>query len=210
MRPPLDVCATRLYIIIVMPKLVDHDERRRAIADAAVQAIATHGLEDVKLTQIARMADVTTGAVTHYFESKDDVLLAALEEVCRRLFDAFEERDERPPLDQLFDILPADALSLAEWKVWIAFWGRAAFAPRLAGVHRDYYVAIQDALAQTVGGEPEDARTTADAIMAAIDGIGVRVCLEPELWPPERQRAVLVRLLAPLLSPVKGKAHADA
>jgi TetR/AcrR family transcriptional repressor of bet genes len=193
-----------------MPKLVDHDERRRAIADAAVQAIATHGLEDVKLTQIARMAHVTTGAVTHYFESKDDVLLAALEEVCRRLFDAFEERDGRPPLDQLFDILPADALSLAEWKVWVAFWGRAAFVSRLSEVHRDYYAMIQQALSEFLGDGAEDARTTADAVMAAIDGIGVRVCLEPDLWPPERQRAVLVRLLSPLLAPVKGKADANA
>lgn len=193
-----------------MPKRVDHDQRRADIARAAVAMIAQHGLEDVKLTQIARAAGCTTGAVTHYFETKDDVLLAALEHVCAKLFAHSVEIDASDPVGELAELLPIDAETLAEWKVWLAFWGRAAFVPRLAAVHRDYYRRIEDSLSAILGDAGDDAQLTAAAIIAAIDGIGTRVCLEPELWPPERQRALLVRLLSPLLATLDLKGHRHA
>jgi TetR/AcrR family transcriptional regulator, transcriptional repressor of bet genes len=183
-----------------MPKRVDHVQRRADIAEAAVAMIAAHGLEDVKLSQIARAAGCTTGAVTHYFETKDDVLLAALEHVCAKLFEHTEDIDPGDAMGALAELLPVDAETRAEWKVWLAFWGRAAFVPRLARVHQNYYRAIEDGLAAIIGGTGEDAQLTAAAIIAAVDGIGTRVCLEPELWPPDRQRALLERLVTPLLS----------
>jgi len=62
-----------------MPKIVDHDQRRTTIAKAAVSVIAEQGLEATKLSDIASLAGMTTGAVTHYFSDKDSVLMAALE-----------------------------------------------------------------------------------------------------------------------------------
>lgn len=185
-----------------MPKRVDPVERRRAIAAAAITAIAATGLEEVKLSRIARLAHVTTGAVTHYFESKDDVLLAALELVAERLFDRAGEvgTETSDPLSQLFEALPLDPQSLDEWKVWLAFWGRAAFVPRLAAVHRAYYHRIEEMLMPLLGGDVEEVRIRAAAIIAAIDGIGTRVALEPELWPPDRQRRLLETLVSPLLA----------
>jgi TetR/AcrR family transcriptional regulator, transcriptional repressor of bet genes len=186
-----------------MPKKVDHDQRRRAIAAAAVTAIAAQGLEDVKLTQIARLAGVTTGAVTHYFDSKDDVLLAALELICERLFeraDAVAMAPADEPLLAIYDALPTDPQALAEWKVWLAFWGRAAFVPHLAAVHRAYYQRIEDSMMVALGRDVEIARLRASAIIAAIDGIGTRVALEPNAWPPDRLRALLSMILLPLLS----------
>ena len=45
-----------------------------------------------------------------------------------------------------------------------------------------------------------DARQLADAIVAAIDGVGTRAALEADDWPPRRQRETLARLLGPLLA----------
>lgn len=191
-----------------MPKRVDPLERRQTIAAAAVTSIARHGLDGAKLSRIARLAGVTTGAVTHYFEDKDEVLLAALEEVCRRLMEKLAEPDRRAAVDQLADALPLDSQSLDEWRVWVAFWGRAAFVPALARVHRAYYERIEAALTDALGGG-KSARLDAAAIIAAIDGIGTRVCLEPELWPPERQRALLAHILSPL-GTLQGDRNADA
>jgi TetR/AcrR family transcriptional regulator, transcriptional repressor of bet genes len=180
-----------------MPKQVDHLERRQAIAEAAIASIAEHGLDGAKLTRIAKAAGVTTGAVTHYFEDKDEVLLAALDEVCRRLMQKLGDVDQRPVVEQLADALPLDRQSLDEWRVWIAFWGRAAFVPALARVHRSYYQAIENELAKAMGGTAA-AALNASAIIAAIDGIGTRVCLEPDLWPAERQRELLAHILSPI------------
>lgn len=188
-----------------MPKQVDHLERRQAIAEAAIASIAEHGLDGAKLTRIAKAAGVTTGAVTHYFEDKDAVLLAALDEVCRRLMQKLGEVDQRPVVEQLADALPLDRQSLDEWRVWIAFWGRAAFVPALARVHRAYYQAIEDELTLAMGGTAKAALNAA-AIIAAIDGIGIRVCLEPDLWPAERQRELLTHILSPIFD--RGEYHA--
>jgi TetR/AcrR family transcriptional regulator, transcriptional repressor of bet genes len=188
-----------------MPKIVDPVERRQAIAEAAVTSIAAHGLDGAKLTRIAKAAGVTTGAVTHYFEDKDEVLLAALDAVCARLMQKLGERDDRPVIDQLADALPLDQQSLDEWRVWVAFWGRATFVPALARIHRAYYQAIESELAQQLGGG-QQAMLDAAAIIAAIDGIGTRVCLEPELWPAERQRELLAHVLSPIIN--RGEHHA--
>jgi TetR/AcrR family transcriptional regulator, transcriptional repressor of bet genes len=188
-----------------MPKRVDPDERRLAIADAAIESIAAEGLEGTKLSRIARRAGVTTGALAHYFEDKDEVLLAALEEVCRRLMAKAGEEDTRTAVEQLGDALPIDPQAAKEWRVWLAFWGRAAFVPALAQVHRAYYAQIEEALAARLEIEP----IAAAAIIAAVDGISARVCLEPELWPPERQRALLALLVAPFI-PQGAPSHAPA
>lgn len=178
-----------------MPKRVDLDERRRTLASAAIEVIAAEGLEGTKLSRVAAHAGVTTGALTHYFEDKDEILLAALEEVRRRLMAKADDGTGQSPLALLSEALPIDPDAAKEWRVWLAFWGRAAFVPALARVHRAYYAEIENALAAMLS-IPTDA---AAAIIAAIDGISARVCLEPDLWPPERQRALLALMISPHL-----------
>ena len=67
-----------------MPKVVDHAARRAELVDAAWRVIAAEGLEAATVRRIAQAAGCTTGLVTHYFDSKDDMLVAALREVHRR------------------------------------------------------------------------------------------------------------------------------
>lgn len=179
-----------------MPKKVDPEERRRFIAEAAVRSIAADGLEGAKLSRIARLAGATTGALTHYFDDKDEVLLAALEAVCGRLLDRISTVDDRPALEQIADALPIDEESQRDWRVWVAFIGRAAFVPALARVHQAYYQQIEQLLADALEGD----RTAAAAIIAAVDGIGMRATLEPDHWPRDRQISVLASLLQPVFT----------
>ena len=67
-----------------MPKQVDAGAQRRKITTAAIAVIGTEGLEGARLRDVARAADVTTGVVMHYFDDKDAVLEAALEEIVER------------------------------------------------------------------------------------------------------------------------------
>ncbi len=198
-----------------MPKLVDAAVQRRTIAGAAIDVINDVGLDGARLRDVARAASVTTGAVTHYFDGKDAVLEAALEEAVRRILAKQERaRSKSAQLDvatfiaQACSYLPIDADSRREWRVWLAFWGRAITDERLRARHRHYYteivarlVAVLPAL-RTAG--PASSRRQlgrcADAVIAAIDGIGVRATLEPELWPPKRQRDTLAALLRPALT----------
>ena len=65
-----------------MPKVVDHDQRREDIAHVACQVIAKHGFEQATVARIARAAGYTTGMVAHYFESKQQIVIAALRLCC--------------------------------------------------------------------------------------------------------------------------------
>jgi TetR/AcrR family transcriptional repressor of bet genes len=193
-----------------MPKQVDHDQQRQSLAAAALGVIAEQGLEAARLRDVAARAGVTTGAVTHYFDGKDAMLEAALAEVVRRILDDQDAAWSKPPgsLDELIgsiaQFLPLDAEGVQGWRIWLAFWGRAIVDERLRAKHRDYYAQIGAKLQRAVravapSATGPQARDIADAIIAAVDGVGVRATLEPELWPARRQRAALKTLLEPLL-----------
>lgn len=192
--------SANLFIITVMPKIVDHEERRRAIASAAVDAIASNGLSGVKLTDIGRMAGVTTGSIAHYFSDKDAVLAAALEEVCTRLFIQIGQPDNPPTVAEIASALPVNDEKRKEWKVWLAYWGRAPHVPALAQIHRQYYAEIETAVAEDMEGIHPDPHMAAAAIIAAVDGIGTRATLEPDLWPEARQVALLDQLISPIIA----------
>ena len=198
-----------------MPKLVDAVAQRRAIAGAAISVIDDVGLDGARLRDVARAANVTTGAVTHYFDGKDTVLEAALEEVVRRILSKQERaRARRAPInvrtfiDQACSYLPIDAEGRQEWRVWLAFWGRAIADERLRALHRRYYAEIVDRLIDLLpsirtahrAASRHQLSRCADVVIAAIDGVGTRATLEPELWPPSRQRQTLGGLLLPVLT----------
>ena len=86
----------------------------------------------------------------------------------------------------------------------VAFWGRAIANERLRQLHRAYYQEISADLARHLNAHrpalSSDPAALADAVIAAIDGIGIRATLEPDEWPPERQKATLALMLAPLFA----------
>ncbi|MFC4273124.1 TetR family transcriptional regulator [Sneathiella chungangensis] len=201
-----------------MPKLVDLNSQKQMIADAAIRLIEKGGVENVRLRDVARAGKVTVGTVTHHFDSKDAVLAAALAEVVRRTlarvdmpFKAGKANDITAYVRRVCGYLPIDDESRGEWRIWLAFWGRAVTDDQLRLMNRDYFDAFVERIAerlQTLQGAPQDpelARDTADALVAAIDGIATRATLNPETWPAKRQVAALTALLRPLLESYCGK-----
>lgn len=185
-------------IMMIIPKLVDREERRQAIAEAALDAIAAKGLDGVKLTDIARAAGVTTGAVAHYFPDKDAVLAAALEAVCARLLARIEEADGPPTIDEIAAVLPLDPAEQGQWRVWLAYWGRAPFSENLREIHRQCYLEIETVLTGRLEAFVDTPLDVAQAIISTVDGIGTRITLESDAWPAERQKHLLHTLLDPL------------
>lgn len=71
-----------------MPKIVDHDQRRREIVEATWKIIASDGIESVTMRHVAHQMGMANGALTRYFASKGEILGAAL----ARAFDATSQR----------------------------------------------------------------------------------------------------------------------
>lgn len=68
------------------------EERRRALVEAAQDAVLLHGLMSLSLTDVANQAGLTRGAILYYFEDLDTLLAEAHRAGIRRFGD---DRDER-------------------------------------------------------------------------------------------------------------------
>ena len=95
-------------------------ETRNAILDATVRVFAAKGAANASLTDIAREAGVTRGAIYWHFTNKADLLNALWDEVLllyTPLARASESRDEPDPLGRLREL-------------YVRFLGRLAEDPR--------------------------------------------------------------------------------
>ena len=189
-----------------MPKLIDHDLRRRELVEASWQVIADEGLEGVTMRKVAAAAGCTTGRITHYFENREELVLAAL----RAVYDAAGERmaaaasSDLPPADKLLrhleETLPLDGARLREWKVWIAFWSAAASNPELAAENDRRHRAWRKALAPLVSAHAPnaDAEYEADILSGIVDGLGLQAAVNSTPANRARVRDALAAYVARL------------
>ena len=183
-----------------MPKIVDHDVRRTAIVKATCDVIAADGLEAATMRRIAERAGSTTGLVTHYFESKRAVLIGALRHVHRaagdRMLAAIHEAAPEQRLRVVIEqALPLDQQRLEEWRVWLAFWAKAAVDPELGVEHRARYVEWTQLLEHLLEESDCNVPVAVDGLIALIDGLGIRAALDPAEFPADRQLAVMDQYL---------------
>ena len=67
-----------------MPKRVDHEERRQQIADALLRTAAERGLHATGMREVAAEAGVSLRLVQYYFGTKEELLLAAMQQLAAR------------------------------------------------------------------------------------------------------------------------------
>lgn len=167
-----------------MPKHVDHDERRAALAEAVWRLMVDEGLEAVSMRRVATAAGVSLGQVQHYFASKDELLMVALELVG----DQFTRRaaaapPAETPRDQmralLTQMLPLDEERRVEAHVGAAFLARATVSTKFAEVMRAgaqwafEFLAERIEEAQRLGqvAPDRDAHHEARTLLALVDGL---------------------------------------
>lgn len=185
-----------------MPKVVDHDARRRAIARAAIEVIAEVGIDEVTMGLVGKRAGITAGTLPHYFPGKRAMLLAALSEVIQSIRDRAARQAVKAglnPVDVCLCILPCTPEQRREWRTWLAFAGRAAHDADLTAEFLERYrqgttdlSRILTALRE-LGQFPKelDAEVAAETLAALLDGLGLRATLEPDAWPKKRLASVV-------------------
>jgi AcrR family transcriptional regulator len=186
-----------------MARTVDHGERREIFAAAALRVIMRAGVAGLTVREVAREAGFTTGALTHYFRSKDQLLIEA-SELSARLVRVQMERAERaePAIEAIRKVV-ALALPLTReirgyWRIWVGYWERSSYDDDVARVMRLRYeewrkrLAVLLARAQAEGDvDPAvDIDHAAGSLVALVDGIGVQVLLGVARIPAARQRAM--------------------
>jgi AcrR family transcriptional regulator len=76
------------------------EERKNELIDIAEQLFIAHGYEQTAISDIVREASVSQGAFYYYFESKEDVLVAAIEKKIALMENDFQLTAERSDLDE--------------------------------------------------------------------------------------------------------------
>ncbi len=198
-----------------MPKIVDPEARREEIAEAAARLIARHGVEAATMRQVAAEAGCTTGAVTHYFTDKNELLHVTFQHSLAQRRALRPPRRTTAPAGQLRaaleGALPLDESRRRHWLVTLACCVQAAGDPALAAVQREAYREFRDhvatlAIEAGLTGQDardgsredarEDARSVAEALIAAADGIAVQALMDPPSWPASRQREALAAAMS--------------
>lgn len=194
-----------------MPKIVDHAERRAALARAVWTVVARAGVDGATVRAVAAEAGWSMGALRYYFATQDGLLRFALEAMLRRVperlqvhLDAGEPGIDRAQL-LVEELLPLDEERLGEVLVWLAFLGRARVDTSFADLRTSGWVGerfvCRVAVAEVAGcawpgqlGDPlPDARLEAQAahLHTFVDGLALQGATFRDRLPPPRQRELL-------------------
>jgi AcrR family transcriptional regulator len=181
-----------------MPKIVDHEKRRDEIALVACRVVAEHGFDQATIVRIAREAGYTTGMVAHYYDTKQEIVIAALRLILRRI----EERLTRPAgepqpdlLTVLTEALPVDEQRFIECAFWTAFWGQVSADKKLkrinAWVHREYMRLFERCLAQGWPAWAQWSGTVREQVLRSvvtfINGLTASAVASQSDWPAAKQ-----------------------
>jgi len=193
-----------------MPVTVDHELRRREVAEAVWRVLAETGFAGLSLRTVAREMGATTGLLTHYFRSKRELVQHALEVLHERTTPRMAAAGARLGGIEglrarlravLVDGDEASALS----RVWVGFWDLALADADLGSAEAARYERWRERLRPLVeeavaAGElaHRDRETVVDVLTAFTHGLVVQALFDPERFPAERQYAVLDELLSAL------------
>jgi AcrR family transcriptional regulator len=199
-----------------VPKLVDHDERREELVRAVWRIIAERGIDEVTVREIAREAGYSSGALAHYFENKDDLLVTAFRISHEQINARYDEKIDTPVSYDalraiLFDNLPLDEQRELETRIEMSFWARALRNAAVSEIQHDESAFLQRLIRRLVEGSQaegeiaaeHDPRRVVDLFAALIDGISLHGLLYPERMTRERQQGVMEFALE-LLGPDRG------
>lgn len=191
-----------------VPRVVDHDERRRQIAEALLAVAARDGHEAVSSRAVAKELGVATGSLWHYFDGFDDVVRAAAAEITRRTDDRIRSVTSGlrglARLDALMrEVLPVDAQTRTEAYVVVGFWGRLATLASSPDAGSPTRATWQDGISESLDEAVADGElspvTPKPAVMSLLRSItyGQQVLEVTEPRGADAHFAVLDSILAP-------------
>ena len=194
------------------PPRVASDARER-ILDAACDVIAEQGIDDVRIARIATLAGVSPPLVHYHFATRAALLGEALEHSFELLGDLRTTSADDDGwtagrrLGWMIDqSLPFPGMGDREWGLWLELWRQAARREELRTVAARLYERYEEWIAEVVddgiaAGEfvTDDPQAVVQRLIAAIDGVGLRVLVDdPRMRLAHARRLVVEQVAAQL------------
>ena len=185
------------------------EERRQEVLEAVWRAILNRGLDRTPIREIASELGATTGTVSHYFRSRDEIVSFALERLMTSAMADFAAAlDGLVGLKRLevglLTLLPTTNQSMAEWNIWVSFRGYALTRPALAASCRQRLAEMRQILRLELKGlrDLKLIRTDlnldqlTDIVAVFYEGLGLESTTDPASYPPEHQRRLVKDFVA--------------
>ncbi|HTX69931.1 MAG TPA: TetR/AcrR family transcriptional regulator [Thermoleophilia bacterium] len=196
-----------------MPKVVDRDQRRDEIVQAALELLGEGGPRLLTMRALGRKLGGSLRLVNHYYPTRRSLLEGLESQLTERFTADLEELDAElsNPNQRLHSFLlwslTLDDGDRIEERAWLSLLS----APpedhdAIASMHRKgaEWTRVQ-LVSRLAGIVPEEAvQLTADRLQILLRGIVVLAAENPEMWPPDRQISAMEDMLGQM-----GLTHVD-
>lgn len=182
-----------------MPRLIDHEERDREIAEAALRVLARDGLAGLSVRNVAAEAGIATASLRRAFPEQDALRRFCLEHIrqnATRRIERVRGEGRIAVLAVLEELLPLDEERRIELTAHLQLGALALSSGQLRPVLLEFNGAIGELCVRLIAelgraGEfraGADAPAEADRLHALVDGVALHLLWED--GPEERRRAV--------------------
>lgn len=195
-----------------MPKIVDHDQRRREIVEIAKGLIIEGGFDSATMRSIAAAAGFANGALKRYFSTKDSIVAATFQSVLEDMESQVRpldpDQDPAAGLRALVELgLPLDHERVESARVLLALWERGMNNDELAALYVDHMTRWRNLAMECIRAargldeDPEapEVAGPADELIAVSIGANVASVLTPDGALIPRYHAYVEQFMARVL-----------
>lgn len=138
-----------------MPKLIDHDERKKVIAQAVWKLLNNRGISAITIRNVAAEAGISTGSLRHSFDSRVALVTHALDLVSQEVADSMKAvsvqgQDVLNTVKVLEHFIPLTPRSQATGRITLGMVAELKSTPELKTVATDSLRMIQQVFFDTL------------------------------------------------------------
>ncbi|KRG09361.1 TetR/AcrR family transcriptional regulator [Lederbergia galactosidilytica] len=187
-----------------MPRMVNHEKKRKSIAEAAWSIIKKEGIEKASIRRVAIEAGMSAGALRHYFSTKDEMLLFImdyyLEEGKKRSQSkSWSDNPLQAVAEVLLELIPIDEEKKIETSVWWILALQSLTSDTLKekkdemtnGMYELASSMIEILVLQGILSDSTNVKLEKSRLAVLIDGLSIHALLRPDVYTPEKVKEVI-------------------
>ena len=197
-----------------MPKIVDHDERRRVIVEALWRVVARDGAHEISVRHVAAEAGMPKSSIGHYVGTMPQLMGLAVDQLVQENTDYLLSLDlfsldADMATEVLYTLVPVSERRRHMSGVWLLLAAQAGADPEFAEVLHRLNASIAEGLGdllramqqQNLVDLSHDVDREVRRLHALIDGLALQCMTDPSLRSETDVRAILRDEVARLAEP---------
>ena len=197
-----------------MPKIVDHDERRRVIVEALWRVVARDGAHEVSVRHVAAEAGMPKSSIGHYVGTMPQLMGLAVDQLVQDNTDYLMSLDllsldADKATEVLYTLVPVSERRRHMSGVWLLLASQAGADPEFAEVLHRLNASVAEGIGELLRAMQQRGLVESDRdidretrrLHALIDGLALQCMTDPSLRSETDVRAILRDEVARLAEP---------